>query len=117
MKEQDPSIRIVAIEPQKGHRLPGLKSFAEAREPGILDRSLIDDVVLVDDEHAYRMTRRLYREEGLIVGPSTGAIVHAAQSYAGSSDEVAVGVSPDGGLKYMSYFRELLGEEEGAPRL
>jgi len=116
LKEQDPSIQIVAIEPQKGHRLPGLKSFGEAKEPGILDRSLIDDVVRVDDEPAYEMTKRLFREEGLIVGPSTGAIVHAAREYGDKDDGVAVGVSPDGGLKYMSYFKELLGDE-GSPNL
>ena len=116
LKEQDPTIRIVAIEPQKGHRLPGLKSFGEAKEPGILDRSLIDDVIRVDDEPAYEMTKRLFREEGLIVGPSTGAIVHAAHEYSDQADGVAVGVSPDGGLKYMSYFKELLGDE-GSPNL
>lgn len=109
LKEQDPSILVVAIEPQKGHRLPGLKSFAEASEPGILDRSLIDEVILVDDEAAYSTTLRLWREQGLMVGPSTGAIVHAATRVAGEG--VAVGVSPDSGLKYTSYFAELLGDE------
>lgn len=109
LKEQDPSIRVVAIEPQKGHRLPGLKSFAEASEPGILDRSLVDEVILVDDEAAYSTTLRLWREQGLMVGPSTGAIVHAATRVAGKG--VAVGVSPDSGLKYTSYFAELLGDE------
>jgi cysteine synthase len=116
LKEQNPEIRIVAIEPQKGHRLPGLKSFKEAKEPGILDWSLVDDVVPVDDEPAYEVTKQLFREEGLIVGPSTGAIVHAAREMAASEEGLAVGVSPDGGLKYMSYFAELLGDE-GTPEL
>ena len=51
-----------------------------------------------------------------MVGPSTGAIVHAAAGYGLDPDEVAVGVSPDSGLKYTSYFAELLGEE-GLPQL
>jgi cysteine synthase len=96
--------------------LPGLKSFKEAKEPGILDWSLVDDVVPVDDEPAYEVTKQLFREEGLIVGPSTGAIVHAAREMAASEEGLAVGVSPDGGLKYMSYFAELLGDE-GTPEL
>ena len=116
LKERDPEVRIIAVEPQKGHRLPGLKSFAEAREPAILDRSVIDRVVRVDDEPAYAMTRRLFREEGLIVGPSTGAIVHAAARLEDELDGVVVGVSPDSGLKYLSYFSELLGDE-GTPQL
>ena len=109
LKERDPEIRVVAIEPQPGHRLPGLRSFAEASEPGILDRSVVDEVIRVDDEPAYAETKRIWRQEGLMVGPSTGAIVHAANQL--SDRGIAVGVSPDSGLKYTSYFAELLGDE------
>jgi cysteine synthase len=109
LKEQDPSIRIIGIEPQRGHRLPGLKSFAEASEPAILDRSVIDDVIRVGDDDAYAETKRLWRDEGLMVGPSTGAIVHATSQITGEG--VAVAVSPDSGIKYTSYFAELLGDE------
>jgi cysteine synthase A/cysteine synthase B len=116
LKEQDPTIKIIAIEPQKGHRLPGLKSFGEAKQPGILDWSVIDDVVRVDDGPAYEVTKRLWREESLMVGPSTGAIVHAATGYGLDPDEISVGVSPDSGLKYTSYFAELLGDD-GLPQV
>jgi len=116
LKEQDPSIQIIAVEPQRGHRLPGLKNFQEAKQPAILDWDVVDRVVGVDDEAAYATTKRLYREEGLIVGPSTGAIVHAASLLGEEHEGVAVGVSPDGGLKYTSYFAEILGDE-GLPRI
>ncbi len=116
LKEQDPSIQVVAIEPQKGHRLPGLKSFAEAKQPSILDWDVIDHVVRVDDGPAYERTKRLWREEALMVGPSTGAIVHAAAEFGIPRHEIAVGVSPDSGLKYTSYFAELLGDE-GLPQI
>ncbi len=109
LKEQDPAIQVIGIEPQPGHRLPGLKSFQEAKEPGILDRTVIDDVIRVDDDPAYDMTTRLFREEGLIVGPSTGAVVHAAFQLGAANDDVAVGISPDAGVKYVSYFAERLG--------
>ncbi len=115
LKERDPSIRIVGVEPRPGHRLPGLKSFAEAAEPGILDRSVIDDVVVVGDEDAYAMTLRLHREEGLLAGPSTGAVLHAVAGL-DAPDEPAVVVSPDSSLKYTSYFAEVLGDE-GLPRI
>jgi cysteine synthase len=111
LKERDSSIRIVAVEPQRGHRLPGLKSFEEAQRPAILDMSVIDDIVRVEDEPAYAMTKRLFREEGLIVGPSTGAIVEGAARLGGNPDGLAVGVSPDGGARYASYFVEWLGAE------
>jgi len=114
LKEQDPGIRVIAVEPQKGHRLPGLKSFAEASVPEILDSSVIDDVIQVDDGPAYAMTKRLFREEGLMVGPSTGAIVSAVSTLDGEGP--VVGVSPDSGLKYTSFFKDILGDE-GHPTL
>ncbi len=114
LKEQDPTIRIVGVEPQKGHRLPGLKSFQEAKQPSILDWDVIDDVVTVHDDDAYGFTRRLYREEALMVGPSTGAVVAAMHRL--DAPGLTVGISPDSGFKYTSYFADILGDE-GLPRL
>ena len=111
LKEHDPEIRIIAIEPQKGHHIPGLKNFNEAKQPAILDSRLIDHVIRVDDEPAYAMTKRLFREEGLIIGPSTGAIVHAANEFSKEHEGLAVGISPDSGFKYASYFPDILGDE------
>lgn len=111
LKEQNPHVQIIAIEPQKGHRLPGLKSFAEANEPGNLDRSVIDDVITVPDNAAYAMTLLLHRKDGLMVGPSTGAIVHAINEYSDFPEGVVVGVSPDTSAKYTTYFTDLLGTQ------
>jgi cysteine synthase len=111
LKERNPDVQIIAIEPHKGHRLPGLKSFAEANEPGNLDWSIIDDVVTVPDDAAYEMTLRLHRRDGLMVGPSTGAIVHAIDEYRDFPGGVVVGVSPDSSAKYTTYFTEMLGTE------
>jgi cysteine synthase len=88
-----------------------MKNMSESKEPGILDRSLIDDVIRVDDDSAYSMTKRLFREEGLIVGPSTGAIVHAATKVLSETDGLAVAISPDSGFKYASFFTDVLGDE------
>src|SRR3990172_7592448 len=116
LKERDPSIQVIAIEPQPGHRLPGLKSLQEAKQPEILDWGVIDDVIRVDDGPAYDTTKRLWREEGLTVGPSTGAVVHAIQKLETTNGDVVVGISADSGFKYTSYFEEILGDE-GLPRV
>lgn len=116
LKERNPAIQVIAIEPQKGHNLPGLKNLEESKPPGILDRTVIDRVVRVEDGPAYAMTKRLFREEGLIVGPSTGAIVHAAVEFGREQPGVGVAVSPDSGFKYASFFANILGDE-GKPRL
>jgi cysteine synthase len=115
LKEKNPDIEVIAVEPQKGHRVSGLKNMEESKVPGIFDRSVVDDVIHVDDEPAFAMTKRLFREEGLIVGPSTGAIVHVAAEYGKNREGVAVAVSPDSGLKYSSLFEDILGEE-GKPK-
>jgi len=115
LKEKSPDIRVIAVEPQKGHRLPGLKNLEESKPPAILDRSAIDHVIRVNDGPAYAMTKRLFREAGLIVGPSTGAIVQAALEYGAGRKGVAVAVSPDSGFKYTSFFADVLGDE-GKPK-
>lgn len=112
LKQHDRSIQVVGVEPQQGHRLPGLKSFAEASTPAILDWSVVDEVVRVEDEPAYAMTKRLFREEALMVGPSTGAVVAAIERLASSG--LTVGISADSGFKYTSFFADGLGEE-GTP--
>ena len=111
LKERNPDIQVIAVEPEKGHRLPGLKNLQESKPPGILDRGVIDRVVRVDDKAAYAMTKRLFREEGLIVGPSTGAIVHVATEFGRHQGGIGVAVSPDSGHKYSSYFADILGDE------
>jgi cysteine synthase A/cysteine synthase B len=115
LKEKDPTIQIVAIEPVKGHRLPGLKNLQEAKIPEILDRSLIDETVSVDDETAYRMAIRLAREESLLVGPSTGAIVAAALGLAIREPGPIVAISPDSAFKYVSYFADWIGSDGRPP--
>jgi cysteine synthase len=110
LKEQDPSITIVAVEPNPGHRLPGLKSFAEASPPQILDRTVVDQVVRIDDETAYATTVSLFRQEALMVGPSTGAIVAAALAL--DDPGLTVAISPDSGFKYASFFSQYLDEQQ-----
>jgi cysteine synthase A len=92
-----------------------MKNLEESKVPGILDRSVIDEVIRVDDKPAYEMTKRLFREEALIVGPTTGAIVHAAVEFGKRHEGIAVAIAPDSGFKYTSYFIDLLGDE-GTPK-
>ncbi|MGH8927748.1 MAG: PLP-dependent cysteine synthase family protein [Acidimicrobiia bacterium] len=114
LKEQDQSVRIVAVEPDPGHRLPGLKSFGESKVPEILDEEVVDEVIRVSDDDAYAMTKRLFREESLMVGPSTGAIVAAVADL--DLPGIAVAISPDSGFKYATFFIDHLGDE-GLPRI
>lgn len=108
LKEKKSSVKIVAIEPAAAdHNLPGMKRISDLREdlvPRILDRSVIDDIVPVADEDAYQTGIRLARQEGILVGPTTGAILYAALLYAKQYEGLAVAISPDDAFKYMSFY-------------
>lgn len=116
LKEQDPSVQIVGVEPEPGHRLPGMKSFAEASVPPIFDAGVVDRSIVVGDDDAYETTKQIWRHEALTVGPSTGAVVSAIRQLPVEPGDVVVAISADSGLKYTSYFEEILGEE-GEPQL
>ena len=116
LKERDPNIRIIAIEPQKGHRLPGLKNFKESKQPEILDSGVIDDVITVLDDDAYQTSIDLMRKESLLIGPSTGAIVWAAMEYLKDKDGTAVAISPDGAFKYVSFYYDYV-KNDGRPQV
>lgn len=103
LKERNPAIRVVAVEPFLGHRIQGLKSLKEAYVPGIFDRKLVDEKVNVADEDAFATARRAPLEEGLLVGMSSGASLFAALDLASRIEEgVVVVILPDFGERYLS---------------
>lgn len=103
LKEFNPDIRIIGVEPYLGHRLQGLKNMKEAYQPEIYEKRLLDEKVNVEDEPAFEMTRRLAREEGLMVGMSSGAAMVVAAEAAGTMEQgTVVVIFPDGGERYLS---------------
>ena len=104
LHEADPRIRVIAVEPDAAlHGLEGLKHIASSIVPGIYDPSVHDEKIGVATEAGYEMARRLAREEGLFVGTSTGAAVHAALALASPLRAgVVVAIAPDGGDRYLS---------------
>jgi len=118
LKAKKPSVKIIGIEPARAeHNLPGMKKISDLTEdlvPKILDKSVIDDTIAVDDEDAYRTGIQLARQEGILVGPTTGAIVYAALQYAGKCKGLAVVISPDDAFKYISFYGPYV-KEQGKP--
>ncbi len=103
MKERNPGIRVVAVEPLPGHKVQGLKNMKESYIPGIFDRQALDEIVHVKDEDAFEAARRLAREEGIFAGMSSGAATAVAMEIASKMKEgVVVAVLPDGGDRYLS---------------
>ena len=111
LKREVPGVRIVAVEPTRSAVLSGnaaglhgIQGIGAGFVPEVLDQDVIDEVVQVEDEEAYRFARRLAREEGLLLGPSSGANVAASLQVAEQFGPEArlVTVLCDTGFRYFS---------------
>ena len=108
LKEKNPGIKVVAVEPKNSAALlgrePGLHQIhgiGDGFIPAVLDVDLVDMVMTVSDEEAVETTRRLSREEGLLVGTSSGANVFAALHMDNGHNKV-VTLLPDRAERYFS---------------
>ncbi len=103
IKELAPHVKVIAVEPNPGHKVQGLKNMQESYPPGIYDKRKMDRIIHVDDEEAFEACRTLAREEGLFVGMSSGAACAGAAKIASELDEgLVVAIFPDGGERYLS---------------
>jgi cysteine synthase A len=112
LKERRPEIQVFAVEPSASPVLSGgdagphkIQGIGAGFVPEVLDRSVIDEVIGVDDEDALRTAREAAQREGLLVGISAGAAIHAALEVAGRegmAGKRVVVVVPDSGERYMS---------------
>ena len=112
LRKKKSSIRIVAVEPATSSVLSGGKPGPHRIEgigagfiPSVLDRSLIDEVFSVSDEEAFKMTKRLAKEEGILAGVSSGAAVHSAVEIGKRTEnegKIIVVILPDTGERYLS---------------
>ncbi len=113
LKERNPGIRIIGVEPEPGHAIQGLKNMEEAIIPEIYDRSLLDDKIRVGDEEAYLMARRIATREGIFTGMSSGAAL-AGALHVGETlgSGTIVTIFPDRGDRYLStgLFRSICGD-------
>jgi [CysO sulfur-carrier protein]-thiocarboxylate-dependent cysteine synthase len=103
LKEHDPSTKIVAAEPLQGEDVQGLRSLDDGFIPPIIDISVLDRKILVSNRDGIIWTRKLFEEEGIFAGVSSGAIASVAVRIANELDEGnVVFLVADDGNKYMS---------------
>ena len=113
LKEKNPEITIVGVEPIKGHHIQGLKNMQESIVPEIFDSKKLDDKVTVTDDSAFITARKLATNEGIFAGMSGGAAVFGALEIAKRMKRgTIVVILPDRGDRYLSttLFRSVCGE-------
>ena len=112
LKEQNPNVTIVGVEPADSPLLTegrsgshGIQGIGANFVPGILNQEVIDEIIPVGTEDAYRIGRRMGREEGILVGISSGAALHAALDIAKrpeNAGKTIVVLLPDSGDRYLT---------------
>jgi cysteine synthase A len=112
LKEQNPAVRVIAVEPSASPLLSGGKAAPHGLQgiganfiPDNLDRSIYDEVITVTEEEAYTAARRLGASEGILVGISSGAALHAALTVAERPENTGKTIAvllPDTGDRYLS---------------
>ncbi|MCI0601929.1 cysteine synthase family protein [bacterium] len=103
LKELNPAIRVVALEPQRSHTQQGLRNMEDSRVPELMDWSKIDDKLVINDTDAFEYARRLASEEGIFAGISSGtALAGSIEVAKKMSHGKIVTIFPDRGEKYFS---------------
>ena len=112
LKEKNPDVKIIAVEPADSPFLSqgksgahGLQGIGAGFAPSILDKSIYDEIITVTTEEAYKAARRTVKTQGILVGISSGAALHAATVAAARPENEGkniVVLLPDGGERYLS---------------
>jgi len=102
-KEKKPEVRIIGVQPEEGAQIPGIRKWPEAYLPKIYDPSRVDRIMLVSQDEAEEMTRRLASEEGIFAGISSGGALAAALKVSAETENATiVSIVCDRGDRYLS---------------
>jgi cysteine synthase B len=103
LKEQNPRIQIIGVQPEEGAQIPGIRKWPEEYLPKIYDPKRVDDLIYVGQQHAEETMRRLATEEGIFAGVSSGGALYAAlQLSKRVENAVIVSIVCDRGDRYLS---------------
>jgi cysteine synthase B len=103
LKEQNPNIQIIGVQPEDGAQIPGIRKWPEEYLPRIYDAKNVDQLIYVSQANAEKMTRRLAAEEGIFAGISSGGGLYAALELSKHLENaVIVSIVCDRGDRYLS---------------
>ena len=103
LKEQNPNIQIIGVQPEEGAQIAGIRKWPEEYLPSIYDGKRVDEIHLVSQANAEKTTRRVATEEGIFAGVSSGGALHVALQLSKQVENaVIVSIVCDRGDRYLS---------------
>jgi len=102
LREHNPNVRVIAVQPEPNTSIQGLKNLQMQYVPAIWKRESVDEIYSVHPKDAEETARRITLQEGVFLGPSSGAIFYIALKKAHEIEGVMVVMAPDGGERYLS---------------
>ncbi len=107
LKEQNPAVKTIAVQPQQNHLIQGLRNFVESDKPVLFKKreNVVDDWMTITNDEAFEAVVKLFEKEKLLVGPSSGAVYSAMEKL--SLDKgCVVGIYADDGSKFKSLYAQ-----------
>ena len=116
LKEQNPNVKIIAVQPQQNHMIQGLRNFVESSKPDLFLKreQIVDDWITSTNAQSFGVVKEIFEKDRLLVSPSSAAIFAAMKNYHLSDDACAVGIFADDGRKFKSVYMSqnvMTGEE------
>ncbi len=103
LKEQNPGVKIIGVQPEEGSRIPGIRKWSPDYVPSIYNPEKVDDILYVSESESIAMTKRLAEEEGIFSGMSSGGAATVALRLANQITEgLIVSIVCDRGDRYLS---------------
>jgi len=105
LKEQNPAVKTIAVQPQQNHLIQGLRNFVESDKPILFKKreNLVDDWMTITNEEAFAAVVKIFERDGMLVGPSSGAVCAAMEKLQTEKGYV-VGIFADDGRKFKSLY-------------
>jgi cysteine synthase B len=115
LKEQNPELKTIGVQPQQNHLIQGLRNFEESAKPDLFLRreNTVDDWITINNETAFAAVRELFAKEKLLVSPSSATVYAAMKKYP-IEEGIVVGIFADDGRKFKSLYaqQKVFSEEE-----
>ena len=107
LKEKNPNIKIIAVQPQQNHLIQGLRNFEESAKPDLFIKreNVVDDWLTITNAEAFASVKELFEKEEMLVSPSSATVYAAMKKYGIKSGHV-VGIFADDGRKFKSLYTQ-----------